>query len=373
MNKFDVQYITSSYTLSYGSTLMLAGRLSDVYGHKFCLMIGLALFAAFTVPSAMARSSLELAIYRAIQGLGASAISPPLFAILARSFKHGTTMRTEGFATLSAGSPLGSSVGLFLGGWLTEFTGPGWKTFFYFSLAFSLCAIICAWIILPPDPPPTTKKGFKDVDWIGATLLVTGLTVLVATLSFNTRFGWNLPQMYIPFLSSHLIVGAFFAWEFFFERKWSRQPLLPLSLFRKRYFAAIQCVAGLLYMAYTDHSYFVLQYFQKYLHLSLDDTLVRMLPILIVGLGLNLVTGHFAHILPAQLMIIVGCLSTTTACALSSIMNPSASYWAYNFFAIGLSVVGADFVFSVGAMFGSNIADDDEQAIAGAVILSSTR
>ncbi|EGG02406.1 uncharacterized protein MELLADRAFT_110208 [Melampsora larici-populina 98AG31] len=304
----NIQLISTSFSLPYGGTLLLAGRLSDIYGHKFCLLIGLTVFAGFSLASAKADSALELAVFRAIQGLGASAISPALLGILSRTFAKGSKMRTEGIASFSAGSPLGASIGLLVGDWMTQTTRPGWRSFFYFCLALSALAVVLSYFILPSDPPRDPKKSIKDVDWFGAALLMSGLVVLVVSMLFFPRYGWKSPQMLVPLISGLLLLSAFLGWE-----------------------------------------------------------------MLIVGLALNLITGHLTNILPAQAIIIGGCVASLTSCALSAYMSPNESYWKYNFAAIVLSVIGADFVFSVVAMFGSRISRSNEQGIAGAVLLSFTR
>ncbi|KAH9814585.1 major facilitator superfamily domain-containing protein [Melampsora americana] len=304
----NIQLISTSFSLAYGGTLLLAGRLSDIYGHKLCLLIGLAVFSGFSLASALASSALQLTIFRAIQGLGASAISPSLLGILARTFAKGTKMRTEGIASFSAGSPLGASIGLLVSDLMKQTTRPGWRSFFYFCLALSALAVVLSYFILPPDPPRDPKKGAKDVDWIGAALLMSGLVVLVVSMLFFPRYGWKSPQMLVPLSLGLFLLSSFLAWE-----------------------------------------------------------------MLLVGLALNLVTGPLSNKLPAQPLIIGGCLASLGSCAFSAFMNPNESYWKYNFAAIVLSVIGADFVFSLVAMFGSRISKSSEQGIAGAVLLSSTR
>ncbi|KAH9823183.1 major facilitator superfamily domain-containing protein [Melampsora americana] len=315
----NIQLISTSFSLAYGGTLLLAGRISDIYGHKLCLLIGLTIFSGFSLASALANSALQLAVFRAIQGLGAAAISPALLGILARTFAKGSKMRTEGFAAFSTGSPLGASIGLLVGDGITSATRPGWRSFFYFCLALSGLAVILSHFILPSDPPQDPRKSVKDVDWLGAAMLMSGLVVLVVSLLFFPRYGWRSPYMVIPLCSGVLILLTFLVWEIYVDWRGSSEPLL------------------------------------------------------IVGLALNLITGHLADLLPAQLIVFVGCAASLSSCAFSAYMDPDGSYWRSNFAAIILSVIGSDFVFSIVAMFGSRISRSDEQGIAGAVLLSFTR
>jgi hypothetical protein len=68
---------------------------------------------------------------------------------------------------------------------------------------------------------------------------------------------------------------------------------------------------------------------------------------LVLGILLNITFGFLSHIVPAQLLMVLGCLGTAVSCLLSAIMDTSASYWTYNFFAVALSVIGPDFVVSI--------------------------
>ncbi|KAH9814583.1 major facilitator superfamily domain-containing protein [Melampsora americana] len=369
----NIQLISTSFAVAHGGTLLLAGRIADIYGHKLCLLIGLSVFSAFSLASARADKAIDLAIFRAIQGLGAAAIAPSLLGIIARTFSRGSKMRTEGFSAFSTGSPLGTSIGLLIGDWMTQTTRPGWRSFFYFSLALSGLTCILSYFILPPDPPRDLSKGFRDVDWLGAFLLMSGLVLLVISLTFFPRFGWKSSEMLGPVGGALLIFVAFFGWEIFVDRKGFCVPLLPVSLFKNRYFLALQILSGLVYLAFTNHNYFLNYYFQVYLKQGLIESMLRFLPLFIVSVALNFITAHLVEKCPAQAIIIIGCLATVASSALSSFMDPDAIYWKFNFVAIVLSVIGADFMFSTVSMFGSVISNDDEQGIAGAVILSFTR
>jgi nitrate/nitrite transporter NarK len=72
--------------------------------------------------------------------------------------------------------------------------------------------------------------------------------------------------------------------------------------------------------------------------------LTSLLDRLVLGLLLNITFGFLSHIIPAQLLMVLGCIGTATSCLLSALMDTSASYWTYNFASVALSVVGPDFV-----------------------------
>lgn len=97
------------------------------YGHKFCLLIGLFIFGGSSLGCAASRDLYLIAIFRGIQGVGSAAISPSLLGILSTSFAVGTHARSEAFATFSTGSPFGTALGLFCGGFVTHDALLGWR------------------------------------------------------------------------------------------------------------------------------------------------------------------------------------------------------------------------------------------------------
>lgn len=261
------------------------------YGHKRFLLIGLVIFSLFSLASALATELHQLAVFRAFQGLGAAAISPSLLGILAKSFAIGSKLRTEAFATFSAGSPLGSSMGLFAGGFHSNGPALRWRSvsvlsllmsmtlalmfcqtydvpddsrphfsqFFYFCLALSSFVTVLAFFIIPPDPPRAPDKNFKQVDWVGAVMAVIGLNMLVASPAISTHYTWLAPIVLAPFVASLLCLGGFLVWEYHVERNGPGLPLIRLSFFKDIRYAGVHCVAGLLWIGYADLNYFLNQ------------------------------------------------------------------------------------------------------------------
>ncbi|KAA1066039.1 hypothetical protein PGT21_019063 [Puccinia graminis f. sp. tritici] len=83
----------------------------------------------------------------------------------------------------------------------------------------------------------------------------------------------------------------------------------------------------------------------------------------LVGLLLNITFGFLSHIVPAKILIVLGCMGTATSCLLSALMDTSARYWTYNFASVALSVIGPGFVVPIGIMYGSQISSQSEQAV----------
>lgn len=219
-------------------------------------------------------------------GLGAATIAPALLGILGRSFEVGTKMRTAAFAALSAGAPLGAAVGLLVGGFITNGTRPAWRSvspkflpnhllrhhpfalkcllifcggrkFFYICVAFSLVVGIGATFIVPADEPRVKGEARGTVDWIGAALIVAGLAMLIVSLATSSRKGWTSPNVLGPFIVSLIVLIGFVGWEVYLERRQGYDPLVKLSIFKRGCFGAVECIAGLLWLAFVDANYFL--------------------------------------------------------------------------------------------------------------------
>ncbi|KAH9814687.1 major facilitator superfamily-domain-containing protein [Melampsora americana] len=359
INPCDLQWLSGGFSLGYGSLLLLSGRLSDIYGHKLFLQLGLFIFAISSLASALARTSIQLSIFRATMGVG-SAVSAPALLGWVRRF------RILAYAAFSAGAPLGSATGLLAGGFIVERTALTWRSFFYFCLAFSTLVMVFVTFIIPADDVHVKKD---TVDWIGAGLIISGLALLILSLATGSDSRWAPAAILGIFFASLIVLIAFVAWEAYLERQETRwgDPLMKLSMFRRECFGVLQCIAALLWFGFVDANYFLNIFFEEYLELNLTETVVRFIPMLIVGILLNVIVGFLMKKWPAQILVVIGCAGTMISCLLMAITDPKSSYWGYSFLAIALSVVGADFVFAVGTMYGAKIASKNEQGVAGGI------
>ncbi|KAI7949651.1 hypothetical protein MJO28_008472 [Puccinia striiformis f. sp. tritici] len=393
----DLQWVSSGFPLGFGSCLLLFGRLADIYGHKRFIQLGTSFYALASLGCALSRTSIQLSILRVFQGLGAAATAPSLIGVLGNHLEPESTLKRVGFACLSAGAPLGGTFGLLVGGFITEGTGPGWRSFFYLCAAAAIGVCVSATFIIPKDK---VVEKEASIDWLGGILIISGLTLLTFALGISSREGWNRVIVLLPFISSILILTGFVFWQKVLEERldqsllageaWNMttQPILKLDLFRRdhRQFSIVLIVVCLLWFGFVIQNFFFHQYLQDFLGLDLTQSVIRFIPMLVLGLVLNIAFGFLSHIIPAQLLMVLGCAGTAISCLLSAIMDPSASYWRYNFASVALSVVGPDFVvrqsenlnFKLGAllhlksfsnadwtMYGSQISSPSEQAVTG--------
>jgi MFS family permease len=179
-----MQWVVLAYLLAITSSIVAAGRLGDLFGHRRVLMSGIALFTAASLACGVAGSLSMLVVARATQGLGAAAMLALAVAVVGDTVPKERTGRAMGL--LGTMSAIGTTLGPSLGGVLT--TALGWRSIFLVNVPLGLVAFWLAWRRLPaarPAPSPARP----DVDVAGTGLLA--LTLAAYALAMTAR----LPQL----------------------------------------------------------------------------------------------------------------------------------------------------------------------------------
>lgn len=188
----SLQLTGVAYTVTFGSLLILAGRLGDLYGRRPLLVAGLALFMAASLGCALAESGWQLFAARAAQGVGAALVSPNALALLVGSYRDDRE-RNRALGVWAAVASAGAVAGQLLGGVLTETVG--WRGIFLVNLPIGVVAIALLLRVVPAAAgttahtaaPDGTRSGRLDV--AGATLL----TALLAGVSLLLADPFDLP------------------------------------------------------------------------------------------------------------------------------------------------------------------------------------
>src|SRR5215203_5943656 len=181
----DIGWTITSYSLIFGSLLLLGGRAADLVGPRRMFMTGLGLFTLASVAAATAGSAEALFAARAAQGLGAAMLSPAALAILMRTFREGRP-RAHALAAWGAVGGAGAAVGVLFGGALTELVG--WQAIFLINVPVGIGLAVAAHRIIPADTAAPRWNGF---DLRGALLATTGLGAIVYALSQAADAGWS--------------------------------------------------------------------------------------------------------------------------------------------------------------------------------------
>jgi EmrB/QacA subfamily drug resistance transporter len=184
----DVGWTITSYSLIFGSLLLLGGRAADLLGRRRMFLTGLAVFVAASLVAALAHDAAMLFTARAGQGLGAAILSPAALSILMSTFREGTP-RAHALAAWGAVAGAGAAIGVLIGGALTELIG--WQAIFLINLPIGLALAVTARRRIPAD---ASAPNWHGLDLRGAALGTGSLAALVFALSRAADVGWTSTQ-----------------------------------------------------------------------------------------------------------------------------------------------------------------------------------
>ncbi|HEX2902213.1 MAG TPA: DHA2 family efflux MFS transporter permease subunit [Jatrophihabitans sp.] len=215
----DRQWVVTGYALAFGSLLLIGGRLADFFGRKWALLVGLTGFALASAVGGAAVNFGMLVTARAVQGAFGALLAPAVLALLTTTFSD-PKERGKAFGIFGGIAGAGASVGLLLGGFLTEYAS--WRWTLYVNLIIAVAAFAGAMIFLPRHVREEERAG---ADTWGTISITAGLFAVVYGFSNADLHGWGAPLTVIS-----LVAGALLLVAFVFIEQRARNPILPLRV-----------------------------------------------------------------------------------------------------------------------------------------------
>ncbi|HTQ67128.1 MAG TPA: MFS transporter [Solirubrobacteraceae bacterium] len=209
------QWVVTAYALSFGSLLLLGGRISDLFGRKRTFIIGLIGFALASALGGAAQSFGMFVGARAVQGAFGALLAPSALSLLTTTFTDARE-RAQAFGLYGAIAGSGASIGLLLGGALTEVLN--WRFTMYVNLIFAVIAVAGALALLVNQRPTERPR----LDLPGAATVTGGLFSLVYGLSHAQTTSWSNTATIAFLAAAAILLGAFVT----IERR-VEHPLLP--------------------------------------------------------------------------------------------------------------------------------------------------
>ncbi|HEY2771684.1 MAG TPA: MFS transporter [Solirubrobacteraceae bacterium] len=183
----DLSWTITSYSLVFGSLLLLGGRAADLLGRRRVFLTGLGVFTAASLGSALAGSAAALFAARAGQGLGAALLSPAALSIITTQFRGPERARALGVWGAVGGA--GAAAGVLLGGLLTQLID--WRAIFFINLPIGLIVAAGAAHVVPRD---AARPSWRRLDLRGAALATASVGALVFAFSRAQSAGWTSTQ-----------------------------------------------------------------------------------------------------------------------------------------------------------------------------------
>src|SRR4051794_30305929 len=202
----SISWTITSYSLIFGSLLLLGGRAADLLGRRRMFLAGLGVFTVSSFASAMAGSAATLFAARAGQGLGAAMLSPAALSIITATFQG--SRRAKALAAWGAVGGAGAAIGVMVGGVLTEFAD--WRTIFYVNLPVAAVLLFASLKVVPAD---TQKPRWRGLDLPGAALATTSLAAIVYGITQADSAGWTSIQTHLCGLGGLAGLAAFAIYE----------------------------------------------------------------------------------------------------------------------------------------------------------------
>ncbi|MEN3283319.1 MAG: hypothetical protein V7607_4459 [Solirubrobacteraceae bacterium] len=216
----DIAWMVTAYLLVASIATPIFGRLGDMFGKQRLLAISLGCFAVGSVVCAVAGSLSLMIVGRGLQGLGGG-VFPLCFGVVRDEFPKDKV--PTGIALLGAIAAIGSSIGLPLGGVLTD--GPGYHSIFVVAAIMGVLATVTTVLLVPKSPIRTPGR----VDIVGAAILGVALAALLVAISRGADWGWGSTRT-----AALLLVGVNGLGLFAFAQRRTREPLVNMRTFVRR-------------------------------------------------------------------------------------------------------------------------------------------
>ncbi|MGD6815872.1 MDR family MFS transporter [Metabacillus sp. 84] len=272
-------WVFTIFMLTSSITAVLVGKLSDIYGRKPFILIGIGVFMAGSLMAGFSETMIQLVIFRGIQGFGGGMIMSTSFTAVGDLFSPRERGRWQGL--LSSVFGLASVFGPTLGGWIVD--NANWQWVFWVFLPFGILAFICILALFPS----ADKKQTESVDYLGSILLTAVIVPLLLAFTWaGTTYDWGSIQILGLFALTLLSLVLFI-----FAEKKSKSPVLPLELFRNNIFTLSNLVGFILGVGMFGAVMYVPFFIQGVMGVSAAASGLIMMPMTLSMVAASSITG----------------------------------------------------------------------------------
>lgn len=280
-------WVVTSYLLASTVTVPLYGKFSDLYGRKPLLLIGVSLFLVGSALSGQSRTMPELIAFRAIQGLGAGSIFPIALSVIGDIFSPRERGRYQGLFGAVFG--LSFIIGPFLGGYLTD--NLSWRWVFYVNLPIGIAALAVIAAVMPNLGRRPSR--LRDLDYLGIVLFTLGVVPLLIGLTNKgqTDSSGHLNDWTAPSVGGLIVLALAVLAVFVYVEIRSKEPIVPMDLFRRRTYALSQLAVFLVAFGMFTAVIYLPRYYQAVRGVSATQSGYEIWPLLVGLMGGSILSG----------------------------------------------------------------------------------
>jgi EmrB/QacA subfamily drug resistance transporter len=332
-------WVFTAYMLTSTVMIPISGKLSDLIGRRIVFLTGMITFLIGSVLCALSGEIglfglspiMQLIVFRGIQGLGGGMIFPVALATIADLYAPSERGKVQG--AMGGVWGLASVIGPFLGGWIVDnvdlFGVDSWRWVFLVNIPVGIVAVSFVVIFFPR----MHAKGTDPIDYIGAALITATLVpVLLITVWGGADYGWLSWQI--------LSMGAFSlvcAILFVFRENMAKDPVIPLSMFKKSVFSVSVVASFLMGMGMFGVIGFMPTFFQGVVGMSATYSGAILLPLTVTMVVGSILSGVMLKRFGYKIFAVSGSLVAAYGFFLLSRLGTDPPIWLA---VVGMMVVG---------------------------------
>jgi len=363
------QWISSAYLLTLGSLILVGGSLGDIFGERRVFALGVGGFGLASVLCALSPTIGVLTAARALQGVAGALLMPGSLAVIAATFTD--EERGAAIGTWTAFGAIATVIGPLAGGELLALAS--WRWLFVINVPVVLVCLALILIAIPPAQPSQLPR--RRLDLPAALLCAAGLGGVVFGLIEAPRLGWSSPPIVAATAGGAVLFAAFLVRE-----RLARDPMLPLTIFRRANFAAANIETFAVYAALAVFFFFLVLFLQQVAAYSPLRSGLAMLPVTVVMFCLARYAGRLSARFGPRLFMSAGPLLAAAGLLLALRIGANPDYLsdllpAVLVFALGLALTVAPLTTTVLAgveSAGAGIASAVNNAVARVAGLLAT-
>ncbi len=330
----NLTWVINAFLVTFGSFLLLAGRLGDLFGRKRIFLLGVVTFTIASMLCGLAPSQGALIGARFLQGVGAALQASVILAIIATEFPQAHD-RARAMSAYVFVAVAGGSLGLLAGGALTQ--ALDWHWIFFVNLPIGVLTIALGRALIPADATTNTRAR---IDWLGSLLVTASLMSAIYAIVEASSHGWTSSTVLGFGALATALMAAFVAVEARIDH-----PIMPLRILRVGGLVSSSIVRGFLVTGMYSTFFLGTLYLEHVRHYGALQTGVAFLPWTITVAALSLgITARLVERFGAMRVLIAGMVTVIGGLALLTTTGAHTSFFPTIFlayFAIGLGIGSA--------------------------------